>query len=116
MRDEQRQRLREAKRKNRQRRRDRYKNAKTYHGAIRAAIRRYNTWLTEPVIFSPAEGIIDYKKAVKRLQWAQPNANAPVLYIFSQNDCVGRLPGLNWYQEKTEEGADEGRTAAAAKP
>ena len=92
-RDEQRQRLRAAKRRNRQRRLRRWKD---------------NTKTVPPCLQALRRQVAIIQRTVEALKKSLQPA------IKQITDCVGKLQGVGFYQEKEEEGADEGRTAAAA--
>ena len=93
MRDEQRQRLRAAKRRNRERRLRRWKD---------------NTKTVPPCLQVLRRQMARIRRTFDELEKALHPTIKQII------DCVGKLPGVGFYQEK--EGADEGRTAAAAEP
>lgn len=96
---------RNAKRRNRARRLERYKTGKTYHGIIKAACRRYNKIIKTPLIYCSTDtGLqcMNKTEAARRLMFADPAPSVPGLFILetmSDADEWQKASNKQWPEE-----------------
>lgn len=88
-----RQEQRRARRQNRIRRLERYKNGKTYHGIIKGICRKYKRIITTPLIYCTTDMgepyCVDFHEAARRLMFANPDPRQPVLFIIDKSEADG---------------------------
>lgn len=95
---------RNAKRRNRARRLERYKTGKTYHGIIKAACRRYNKIIKTPRVYCSTENGLNemsFTEAAERLRLADPSPSVPVLFVMDKSDAE------EWKRAGTRQQPDE---------